>query len=127
MTEFEYGEVSYESAPADPEHPAWNSLLDALRSVHEGERPKEILASYREALGRDLEERKASLWAAVPEGEAPSGDLALGLGALTVTGLVLDQLQGYLDEPGPERMAACVETLLQAQAVTRGVEGHLSR
>lgn len=124
---FDYGEVSLESAPADPRNPAWNSLLDCLRAVHEGELPLTALAEYHAALGRDLEARKAGLWASVPAGEDPSGDLALGLGALTVTGLVLDQIDRYLDEPVADRMAACVEMLLQAQAVTRGVEGHLER
>lgn len=123
----DYGEVSYESAPADPENPAWNSLLDCLRAVHEGQLPLTALEAYHSSLTDDLEARKAGLWASVPEGEDPSGDLALGLGALTVTGLVLDQIDQYLDEPTAERMGACVDMLLQAQAVIRGVEGHLSR
>lgn len=123
----DYGEVSYESAPADPANPAWNSLLDCLRQVHEGTLPLQALADYHDLLADDLEARKAGLWASVPEGEDPSGDLALGLGALTVTGLVLDQVDRYLDEPTPERMGACVEMLLQAQAVTRGVDAHLAR
>lgn len=118
-----FGPVSLESAPADPDHPAWNSLLDALRQVSEGSLPMDALQRYHDALSVDLAQRRKDLLD-LPE---QTDSVRVVLGGLAVTAVVLDRLQEYVNEPGAERLADVVETLLQAQSVALQVDHFLDR
>ena len=117
-------DTSMMSAPVNLENPGFDSLLSALKAVHTGEMGMDVLRRYHPALKSQLEaSRQHILSIAVPEGfEGFDTDQRnMALGALAVTGALLDQLARYIDDPTPENVAACVELLLQSQRVTNDV------
>lgn len=119
-----YGDVSLESAPVDPANPSFASLLSAMKEVHTGALPLEVLERYHHQLSRQLADSKQSIAATpVPEehGQAVSDQIKISLGALDIVQAMLDLLERYIQWPSQEQMAACVDALLNCQGVLAGL------
>jgi len=123
-----YGDIETRSAPANPDDPGFDSLLDALRAVHTGELPMDVLVRYHDALGAQLAASRSAILAIEhpPEfRDVAEAQTRIVVGGLDVMGTVLHFLQRYIDEPTADNVGAVVDMLLQAQRVMRDVNTHL--
>lgn len=124
--------TSYQSAPVDLENPGFASLLSALKEVHEGKLPPEVLLTYQRALSAELVDSRAGIEALAPPPEAEDWvvqaiedqkrmtDTALGMSQL-----VVDSLGQYVIAPSDEAMARCVQLFVQAQTVMAQLNDYL--
>ncbi len=116
--------TSYQSAPVDLQNPSFASLLSALKEVHEGKHPPEILLTYQQALNAELAESRTGIEGlqAPPDADEATvqaiedqkrmTDTALGM-----CQLVVDSLGEYVVNPSNEKMAQCVDYFLKAQTI----------
>jgi hypothetical protein len=116
--------TSYQSAPVDLDNPSFASLLSALKEVHEGKLPPEVLLTYQHALNAELAESRAGIESlqAPPDADealiqAVEDQKRMTDTALGMSQLVVDSLGEYVIDPTQERMAACVQLFVQAQHV----------
>lgn len=102
------------SGPVDPQNPTFDSLLGALKAAHEGELDSDGLRAYHDGLRKMVRESRAAIEALdVPEEFVEArNQTRTSLGGLDILELTLDQVQRYLEEPGDQQMAACVNSLL---------------
>lgn len=120
----DYGEIPLISAPVDPDHPTFNSLLGALKAVHTGEMGMDVLVKYHSALSQQLAESRKSIEEMdVSEGVREARNLSLG--AIAMTQVALDMIEKYIQEPSQDRMADCLQSLLDAMAATSYASGKL--
>ncbi|HEY3998313.1 MAG TPA: hypothetical protein VGO93_05575 [Candidatus Xenobia bacterium] len=113
----------YLSRPFDLENPTFDSLLDLLRAVYQGQMPPYALMVYYEALTKERDEQEAEcrkLMGAHPDNPGPR----LVFGALAVVRGSLEMLPRYVEEPTPPRMKACIDMLMEARRLTDAVRGY---
>lgn len=117
------------SAPVNPDHPTFDSLLGALKAVYTGERGMEVLVRYHAALSEEVTASRAAIMALPgppPELEGLGDDQRrVALSSLDVVRAMLDFLQRYIQDPSRENMAACVDLLLQSQRMVQDVRAWL--
>ena len=120
----QYGDISLESAPVDPDKPTFNSLLGALKAVHTGEMEIEVLEKYHEGLSVQLENSIRNIdKIEAPEEyrEKTEEQVNLAKGALSMVQMMLDHLEDYIENPCMENMAPCVQLLLDCQGAIGGL------
>lgn len=107
-------DVDYTSAPADPDNPAFDSLLDALRAHHEGEIGLDVLKTYHTELSKQLQHSRSNIQAmeVAPESQETKD---ISLGALTTVQDTIDRLDDYIREQNPQTLADCVSSLLNSK------------
>ncbi len=115
----QYGDVSLESAPIDPENPAFNSLLSALEAVHTGKADISLLEKYYTALSAQIRESRESLRAKKNDENADRVEIAIA--AIELTDAMLDMVKNYIAKPTPENMAIAVSQLLQCMGFINNV------
>lgn len=113
-------DIPMTSAPVDPENPGFDSLLGALKAVHEGEMGIDGLKKYHTGLQNQLNDSRDFISGMEIHRETgETRDLALG--ALGITQMMLDFLQNYIDDPNPDTLAACVQALLDSRAAMANI------
>lgn len=123
-----YGDVNVMSAPVDPENPGFDSLLGALKAVHMGEMGMDVLVRYHEVLMQQVAASRATI-TSLPEPEGMEGmaadQVALALSSLSLVQAMLDSVALYIENPSQERVAVCVDRLLQSQRIVRDLNAFL--
>ena len=113
-------DISMTSSPVDPDNPGFDSLLGALKAVHEGEMEMEGLRKYHVGLQSQLNNSRDFIAnMEIHDETRQTRDMALG--ALGITQLMLDLLQKYIDDPNPNTLAACVQSLLDSRAAMANI------
>lgn len=108
------------SGPVDPDNPEFNSLMSALKAVHEGTMGMEVLVKYHTGLQQQLNNSRSFIEGmSIHEETKQTRDMALG--ALGITQMMLDLLQKYIDNPNPATLGACVQSLLDSIAAMANI------
>jgi hypothetical protein len=116
--------ASYMSAPADESNPGFDSLLSAMKAVHEGSADISLLKTYHAALTDQINESRSSiLEMEISEGSQDTKNMSLG--SLDIIGFMLDSIEIYIDTPTPENMGLCVNAYLDARAAAEYVHNML--
>jgi len=118
-----YGDDALMSAPVDPDHPSFSSLLSALEAVHHGRVGSGVLRRYHDVLSAEVSESRASIEGEFAEDEE---ERQVALSALEVTEALLDAIDEYLQAPGDETMAFCVAMYLEARQFAVDAEAYFS-
>ena len=112
----------------DAEHPAFNSLLGALKAVHTGAMGMDVLERYHAALSRELHASRDAILALDVPAEfraATEAQTRISVASLDVVLTLLDAVARYVRQPSQENVAQCVDLLLQSQRVVRDVNAYL--
>jgi len=123
-----YGDVSLESAPVNPDNPTFDSLLGALSGVYSGEFGIDVLIKYHKSLSMQLEDSKKAIQSIeIPEQfkDIAKEQMDIVMGSLDIIQIVLDLIAEYIESPSPDKMADCVEALLNAQHNMKQIENML--
>ncbi len=108
------------SAPVDPDNPGFDSLLGALKAFHEGQMDMDGLKKYHTGLQSQLNNSRYFITGMEIHAETKNTrDMALG--ALGITQMMLDMLKNYIDDPNPNTLAACVQSLLDSRAAMANI------
>ncbi|MCD4784543.1 MAG: hypothetical protein K8T10_12040 [Candidatus Eremiobacteraeota bacterium] len=119
-----YGDTPLVSAPVDPDNPAFDSLLGALKAVHTGEMEMEVLVKYHRELSKQLEESRKDLESMKVADEA--GEVKdLSIGSLDIVRVTMGLIGDYIEDPTDEKMADCVDSLLTSISITEYVRNLL--
>lgn len=113
-------DITMTSAPVDPDNPGFDSLLGALKAVHEGQMGMNGLRKYHTGLQSQLNDSRDFITGMEIHDETRNTrDMALG--ALGITQMMLDLLQNYINDPNPNSLAACVQSLLDSRAAMANI------
>jgi hypothetical protein len=120
-----YGAFPLTSAPVDPEHPTFDSLLGALEAVHRGTMGMNVLESYHVSLSVQLQGAKAKVAGRATEGDSIDLRISGHQMAATVLDLVqamLESVDEYIQAPNDERMASVLNLLMQCMGYMKILE-----
>jgi hypothetical protein len=122
----QYGYVVLESGPVDPDKPAFDSLLGALKDAYYGNCGMDVLVKYHKELSKQLEQSRHSIKKMDEETPEEYKDIvkdqhSMSLGAIDIVQSTLDLLDKYINSPTKDNMATCVESLLNSQRIMKGV------
>lgn len=119
-------DITMTSSPVDPNNPGFDSLLGALKAVHEGKLGMQGLRKYHVGLQDQLNNSRDFIRdMEIHDETRETRDMAMG--AIAVTQIMLDLLQKYIDDPNPSTLAACVQSLLDSRAAMANIHYLLDR
>jgi len=119
-------DLTYMSAPADENNPGFESLLSAMKAVHQGEADISLLRKYHSVLTSQIDQsRNEILGMEVSESTRDTKNMSLG--AINIVSFMLDSIKIYLDTPTPENMGMCVNAYLDARGAVEYVHKVLDK
>ncbi|MCE1248393.1 MAG: hypothetical protein LWY06_17265 [Firmicutes bacterium] len=113
-------DLTYMSAPADANNPGFESLLSAMKAVHQGEADISLLQVYHDALTEQINDSRNEILD-MEVSETTKDTKNMSLGAINIVSFMLDSIKIYLDSPSPENMGICVNAYLDARGAVEYV------
>lgn len=111
-----YGSEPLVSAPVDPDNPAFDSLLGALKEVHTGTRSMDVLVKYHTELSKQLDESREFI-KAMEDREETRDTRDISIGSLNILQVTMNLIADYIKNPTNENMADCLESFLTSRGI----------
>lgn len=122
----EAAEVDYYSGIVDPDNPAFDSLLGALKAYSEGKADLDLLKKYHRGLTRQLEKSRTQIQEMKLSGDSEEMR-SLSLGSLDMLNVAMDRLEDYIENPNPQNLGICVSIFLDARGAVTYVNKKLDK